>query len=220
VPVYSGDEQREAIAFLGNPASYGAGAERVDIIETQISLVFLAGDHAFKLKRALRLPYFDFSTVDLRRRACEAELVLNRRTAPSLYLEVARLARNPTGAVGFSTEGETLDWVVVMPRFDQSLLFDALARRGRLDGRLLDALADHIADFHRKAEPRPEQGGFAALVSVAETNWQILTALTGGVFASAGVETVRGKWRTALAATRELLEARRRTGTAWDRAAT
>ena len=204
--------QREAIAFLANPASYDAVVEWVEVVETHISLVFLAGDHAHKLKRAVRLPYLDFSTVELRRRACEAELLLNRRTAPSLYLAVARLARSSVGAVGFSTEGETLDWVVVMRRFNQSLLFDALARRGRLDGRLLDALADHIADFHKKAEPRPEQGGFDALAAVAETNCQILTALTGGVFPSGEVEAIRAKWYAALAVARRLLEARRRTG--------
>jgi len=80
------DDQREAIAFLGRPGSYGAGIERVERIETHISLVFLAGDYAYKLKRAVKLPYLDFSTIEQRRAACAAELVLNRRTAPSLYL--------------------------------------------------------------------------------------------------------------------------------------
>ena len=159
--------QAEAVAFLGDPASYDAGVERIDIIETHISRVFLAGERAYKLKRAVRLPYLDFSTAERRHRACAAELALNRRTAPSLYLEVARLARKKDGTIAFSNEGEGIDWVVVMRRSDQSLLFDALARRGELDGRLMDALGDHIADFHKRAEPCPEQGGFGALAEVA-----------------------------------------------------
>src|SRR5215469_7305241 len=76
------DDQQAVIAFLSKPCSYGLAAERVDVIETHVSLVFLAGDHAYKLKRAVKYPYLDFSTPDLRRRACEAELALNRRTLP------------------------------------------------------------------------------------------------------------------------------------------
>ena len=75
-----GDDQRDVIDFLSRPASYGAAVERVDIIETHVSLVFLAGDHAYKLKRSVRFPYLDFSSAEQRRIACEAELVLNRRT--------------------------------------------------------------------------------------------------------------------------------------------
>ena len=82
------DDQRDVINFLSRPSSYGAAIERVDIVETHVSLVFLAGDHAYKLKRSVRFPYLDFSSAEQRRIACEAELLLNRRTAPELYLEV------------------------------------------------------------------------------------------------------------------------------------
>ncbi len=206
------DRQAEAVAFLGDPASYGAGVERVDIVETHISRVFLAGERAYKLKRAVKLPYLDFSTAELRHQACAAELALNRRAAPSLYLEVARLARKKDGTIAFSNEGEGIDWVVVMRRFDQSLLFDALARRGELDGRLMDALADHVADFHERAEPRPEQGGFGALAEVAETSYQVLAGVPGAVFAPGSVAAVLAKWRGALTGARGLLETRCRAG--------
>jgi aminoglycoside phosphotransferase family enzyme len=91
------DDQQDVIAFLSEPSSYGPAIERVDIIETHVSLVFLAGDRAYKLKRAVKYPYLDFSTAEHRRRTCEAELVLNRRTAPTLYLEVRALIRMPDG---------------------------------------------------------------------------------------------------------------------------
>src|SRR5271169_3901454 len=108
------DDQRDAIAFLGDPSSYAGEVERVDIIETHVSLVFLAGDRAYKLKRAVKLPYLDFSTAERRRRVCAAELALNRRTAPALYLNLRRLGRDPTGAVCFSDKAPAIDWVVVM----------------------------------------------------------------------------------------------------------
>jgi hypothetical protein len=79
-----------------------------------VSLVFFAGDRAYKLKRALKYPYLDFSTADERRRACEAELAPNRRTAPTLYLEVRALGRMPDGKIGFAGSGPAIDWLVVM----------------------------------------------------------------------------------------------------------
>src|ERR1700740_705100 len=103
------DDQQAVIAFLTEPSSYGPAIERVDIIETHVSLVFLAGDRAYKLKRSIKFPYLDFSTAEHRRIACEAELALNRRTAPDLYLEVRALTRTANGAIGFGTEGRVVD---------------------------------------------------------------------------------------------------------------
>ena len=118
------DDQRDVIDFLSKASSYGTAVERVDVVETHVSLVFLAGDRAYKLKRAAKFPYLDFSSAEQRRVACEAELALNRRTAPDLYLEVRALTRAANGEVGFGTEGRLVDWVVVMRRFEQAALFD------------------------------------------------------------------------------------------------
>jgi len=108
------DDQRDVIEFLSKPSSYTAAVERVDIVQTHVSLVFLAGERAYKLKRAIKFPYLDFSSAEARRVACETELVLNRRTASDLYLEVRALTRTANGGVGFGTEGPMVDWVVVM----------------------------------------------------------------------------------------------------------
>jgi uncharacterized protein len=206
------DDQRAAIAFLARPSSYGPGIDRVDRIETHISLIFLAGERAYKLKRALRLPYVDFSTVEQRRAACAAELALNRRTAPSLYLNLRRLGRDPAGKIGFIDEGPALDWVVVMRRFDQGSLFDALAQKGGLTEALMDGLSDHIAGFHGAAEQRPERGGAEALGDIAATSHRVLAALPGGVFPAGSVETILERWRAGIAATAPLLTARRAAG--------
>jgi uncharacterized protein len=206
------DDQRETIAFLARPSSYGAGIERVELIETHVSLVFLAGEWAYKLKRAVKLPYLDFSTAELRRAACAAELALNRRTAPALYVNLRPLGRDPAGAVGFSDREPAIDWVVTMRRFDQALLFDALAKTGGLGPRVMDALADHIAAFHDAAERRPDQGGAMAMTEIAVTNHQVLAALQGAGFAAEQVEAILEKWRAALALAGGLLEARRLAG--------
>src|SRR5271154_6719288 len=102
------DSQRDVVAFLRDPSSYPPGAGPVRIIETHASIVFLAGDYAYKLKRAVKSPYLDFSTVARRLAACTTELMLNRRTAPQLYLEVRAISRGPDGAISWGRPEEDL----------------------------------------------------------------------------------------------------------------
>jgi aminoglycoside phosphotransferase family enzyme/adenylate kinase family enzyme len=207
-----GEDQRAAVAFLGDPLSYGGGIERVERIETHISLVFLAGEYAYKLKRAVRFPYLDFTTVERRRVACEAELALNRRTAPAIYREVRGLVRRPDGGISFGEREDAIDWVVVMRRFDQSLLFDALARAGRLDAPLIDRLADHIARFHEKAERRRDFGGAKALAAVAAENQQCLATAEGAGFDPGKIAAIGERTGALLARLAPLLDRRREEG--------
>ena len=206
------DDQRDVIEFLSSVSSYGAATWRVDIVETHASLVFLAGERAYKLKRAVKFPYLDFSSAKKRQVACEAELTLNRRTAPDLYLEVRALTRTANGGVGFGTEGRVVDWVVVMRRFDQAALFDELAKTGRLNASLMTELADHIAAFHQAAEPRPEHGGAAALAAVTETNHRCLMAAQQAGFATQDIAEIRLRSLERLDAVGVLLDRRRATG--------
>jgi aminoglycoside phosphotransferase family enzyme len=206
------DEQQRVIAFLSEPSSYGPAVERVDVIETHASLVFLAGDRAYKLKRAVKYPYLDFSTPERRRRACEAELALNRRTAPTLYLEVRALARMADGRIGFAGTGPAIDWVVVMRRFEQSSLFDALAQTSGLSAPLMYELAEHIADFHAMAERRFDSGGAAALTTIAETNHRCFIEARQAGFAPERIDEIRENSSQRLAAIGGLLDQRRAEG--------
>ena len=204
--------QRAVIDFLSKASSYGAATEPVDIIETHVSLLFLVGDRAYKLKRAVKLPYLDFSTAEQRRAACEAELALNRRTASYLYLEVRALTRDADGGVGFGSEGPTVDWVVVMRRFDRAALFDELAKTHRLNASLMTGLADHIAAFHQAAEPRPGYAGAVALGAVIETNHACLMAAREAGFAAERIIEVRQRSLERLAAVGALLDRRAAAG--------
>ncbi len=164
------DQQGAAVAFLSDPSSYGLPPGGVERIDTHGAMVFLAGDRAYKLKRAVKFPYMDFSTLERRRRFCEAEVALNRRTAPGLYLGALPIMRRADGRLGIGGEGEPLDWVVIMRRFDQSALFDDMARRGVLGVPLVLDLAEEIHRFHAAAEPAPNFGGRAGLRKVADGN--------------------------------------------------
>jgi aminoglycoside phosphotransferase family enzyme/predicted kinase len=162
------EDQAGVIEFLAAPAAHGTAT--VDRIDTHSAIVFLAGERAYKLKRAVRFDYLDFSTVERRRAMCDAEVRLNRRTAPGIYRGVIPITREPGGALALSGSGPAVDWVVEMNRFSQEALFDRLAAAGRLDLELMPALAAAIAELHRIAEPRTDHGGRAGMEWVIEGN--------------------------------------------------
>lgn len=121
------------------------------VIETHISRVFLCGDRAWKLKKAVTLPYVDFGSLQQRRIACEREVALNRRTAPDLYLGCHAVYRDDAGRLTFSRHGEPVEWLVEMRRFPSGSTLDELAARHGLTSSLIEALADAVADFHSRA---------------------------------------------------------------------
>jgi uncharacterized protein len=208
----AGNGQEDVIAFLSNPASYGPGIDRVDVFDTHISKIFLAGDRAFKLKRAVTYPYLDFSIKEQRHRACKAELALNRRTAPELYLEVRRISRAEDGTIGWGDRGAILDWVVVMRRFDQRLLFDSLATNGLLHPPLMQRLVDHIVDFHGQAEPRLDRGGAAAIAEIERSNIDCLHRAGAAYFEPDQIAALHARSLEILQNVAGLLDARRAAG--------
>jgi len=152
-------DQRQVIEFLARPESYGV--DRVERFETHGNLVFLAGADAYKIKRAVRFGYMDFSTLAKRRAACHREVEINRRWAPDLYLGCVPLARRPDGTLALNGTGEVVEWAVHMRRFDQSDLLSTRAERNRLDRRLAMQLAFAVFGSHQKAERASPLSGIA-----------------------------------------------------------
>ena len=134
---------------------------------THSAIVFLSGTRAYKLTRAVRYDYLDFSTRELRRVACE-RAALNRRTAADLYLGVLAITRDSSGRLAFDGTGSPVDHVVHMVRFDQDALFDRLASRGALTIDLMEKLADAVA--HVGAPTRANHGGHAGMAWVINGN--------------------------------------------------
>ena len=139
------DTQQPVIDFLANPATHG-GAE-VQRVDTHAATVFLAGERAIKIKRAVKFPFLDFSTLEKRKAACEAEIEVNRAYAPQIYRGVIAITREGDGfAIGGT--GEPVEWAVKMARFDNSQTLDHLAEAGKIDGQLADALGRVVARAH------------------------------------------------------------------------
>lgn len=207
--------QGAVIAFLSDPASYGAlaaDADRVERIETHGAIVFLVGRLAFKMKKAVRFGYMDFSSLAKRRAACMAELHLNRRTAPMLYRDLIAITRAPDGRLALDGTGEAVEWLVAMNRFEQEARFDRLAASGRLDDVLIDALAEAVATFHAGAERRTEAGGAEECARIIRSNAAEMERHAPGLFAPEAVAMLRDASLARLASGRDLIEARRQAG--------
>ena len=204
------EDQTAVVEFLASPRAHGGAA--VERIETHASIVFLAGSNAWKLKRAVRYDYLDFSNVDRRKAMCEAELRINRRTAPDLYRRVVAVTREADGSLALGGTGVAADWVLEMARFDQDGLFDRLAETGTLDRGLMRSLASAIARFHHAAEARRDHGGRPGMAWVIDGNATGFAEQGAGILDETLCATVTSESRRALVGVGDLLDVRRRDG--------
>jgi uncharacterized protein len=204
------EDQTPIVKFLESPSAHdGAAVERV---ETHASVVFLAGSRAWKLKRAVRYDYLDFSTVDRRKAMCEAELRINRRAAPALYRGLTPVTREPDGSLALGGSGTPVDWLIEMVRFDQEQLFDRLAARDELAHDLMPPLASAIVQFHQSSEARRDHGGTSGLAWVIDGIANGLAEQGSDILDGATCESLMKKARELLSRAGTLPDARRHTG--------
>ena len=140
----------DKVSFLSRPATYSCGPDYMDIRETHMSWVFMAGDRVYKLKKPVRFSYLDFSTLDRREAACRAEVLLNRRLAPDVYLGVAPLTVSRSG-LSISGDGPIVDWLVVMRRLDDNQTLEAALHGARLKLSQVDRITVALGSFYAHA---------------------------------------------------------------------
>ena len=140
----------DKVAFLSRGDAYRPAVAEVARRETHMSHVFLVGDQVFKLKKPVRFPYLDFSTLQRRESACRAEIELNRRLAPDVYQAVVPLVRSAAG-LAIGNGGEVVDWLVVMKRLDENQMLDRVIAAGQLQRWQIDQLASTLVQFYRRA---------------------------------------------------------------------
>ena len=135
----------------------------VELAETHISWVFLAGPDVWKVKKPVDLGFLDFSTAGKRRQACEAEVRLNRRLAPHLYRGVVPVTVDAGGRHHLGGTGETVDWAVHMARLPDSDRADVRLAEGRLDAGQIERVAERLAAFHRQARCDPQTARYGTV---------------------------------------------------------
>jgi aminoglycoside phosphotransferase family enzyme/predicted kinase len=145
--------QDDVLAFLAR------GTERID---THASIVFLAEDRVLKVKRAVKLPFLDYSTLQKRKQACEEELAVNVRNAPAIYRRVVPITREGNG-FAVDGKGPAIEWAVEMARFDEKRTLDHLAAAHAVPVAVADALAEAMLTSHAQA---PVSDGAQWLASI------------------------------------------------------
>jgi aminoglycoside phosphotransferase family enzyme/predicted kinase len=163
------DRSQEVVfRFLADPKTHGL-SEPVKRVDTANAVVFLAGADVYKAKRAVKFPFMDLSTLDKRREACEAEIAVNRASAPQIYLSTLPITRRgQTFALG--GDGEIVEWAVHMRRFDENATLDRIADRGGVSDAIIDKLALVIRHMHARAPLRDAAPAAHALETYIEQN--------------------------------------------------
>ncbi|MDP1537011.1 MAG: hypothetical protein Q8L95_07510 [Burkholderiales bacterium] len=144
---------QDKVAFLRRPEAYGTAPETVEMIETHMSWVFLAGDLVYKLKKPVRCEFLDFSTPEARRHDSEEEVRLNRRLAPDVYLGVVPLVITPEAALQLGGDGRPLDWLVKMRRLPRKFMLDQAIRAGTATASDVRRCILALAAFYRNCAP-------------------------------------------------------------------
>lgn len=149
-PIIGDTLQKEVLSFLGSAEAHGLSAppKRID---THSSVVFLAGQKVYKVKRAVKLPFLDYSTLEKRKFFCEREFSINRELAPYLYQNVVAIRRNAQG-MHIGGAGEIVEWAVQLRRFDESQTLDRLTDAGDLAPQIIRDLATAVATAHSTAK--------------------------------------------------------------------
>ena len=144
-------------------------SDPVERIDTAGAVVFLAGVDAYKVKRAVKFPLMNLSTLDKRREACGAEIEVNRASAPQVYLSALPITRHGR-TLALGGDGEVVEWVAHMRRFDENATLDRIADRGGVSDAIIDKLAPAIRHTHARAPLRDAARGAHALETYIEQN--------------------------------------------------
>ena len=158
--------QARVFAYLTDPAKH----PDVRRIDTHGASVFLEGGRALKIKRAVRFPFLDYSTLAKRRAACDEEIKINRLFAPQIYRRVVPITQRDDGSLEIGGLGAPVEFAIEMNRFDERRTFDHLAEAGPLDPALIDAAAEAIAASHRSAPLAPAEPWIHSIPGIIEGN--------------------------------------------------
>ena len=198
--------QEEIFTFLADPAQH----PNVRRIDTHAAAVFLEGARALKIKRAVRFPFLDYSTLAKRKAACEQEIRVNRRFAPEIYRRVVPITRSADGSLSIGGDGTPVEFAIEMNRFDERQTLDHVAEAGPPDAALVDAIADTIAASHATAPLAPGPAWVETILPIISDNTTEFR--TAGRFPVAAIDRLDEASRVAVSRVRDLLHGRSRNG--------
>ncbi len=198
--------QAAVLSFLAGDIQPHGPVQRID---THCSIVFLEPSRVLKIKRAVKLPYLDFSTLEKRRRACEDEIAVNKRHAPSIYRRLVPITRGRDGlAIGGT--GPVVEWAVEMARFDENKTLDHLAQQDAIRPEFGERLAAILLESHRTATGHEGSPWLASLPVIIDRNTEQFCAES--VLSREEIDRLHELSHQALARNLELLRRRAAAG--------
>lgn len=181
------------ISALMQADAYDSPVGKIELVQTHISFVVLAGDFVYKFKKPVDFGFLDFSTLEKRHHCCEQELLLNRRLCPDIYLGLVTVSREGDG-FAINGSGEVVEYGVKMVRMPEEKMMVNLVRAGQVGRDEIDALVDVLVPFYQQADRNAEIDGFGTAESVAvnvlENFSQTETFIGGGAIDQAQFDTI------------------------------
>ncbi len=153
------------VEAMSNPEFYPHRSQGVELIQTHISYIFIAGDYVYKVKKAVDFGFLDFTTLEKRRHYCNEEIRLNRRLAREIYLGVVEICEDADGNLFLGKGAGTVEYAVKMKRLPQERMLSTLLPEGKVDKSIMKPIAGKMVDFHENAAT----GGEIDLVGGVET---------------------------------------------------
>jgi aminoglycoside phosphotransferase family enzyme len=151
-----------AIKTLLNSRAYPHKPQKIELVQTQMSFIFLTGEYVYKIKKPVNLGYLDYTTLEKRRFFCHQELELNRRLCPHVYLAVVPVVERK-GGLRIEGQGKAIEYAVKMKQLPQDRMMDVLLLRGQVTLEMVARVAEKLASFHQKVETNPEIAAFGRL---------------------------------------------------------
>lgn len=153
------------VEVLLKPETYAHHPQKVELVQTQMSFLFLTGDYVYKVKKPVDLGYLDYTTLEKRRFFCQQEIKLNRRLCPDIYLEVVPIISRQ-GQISLGGEGEIIEYAVKMKQLPEDRMMDKLLPQNMVPEEMVVRVAEKLAAFHDKARTSPELSAYGKLEAI------------------------------------------------------
>jgi len=157
----------EMVQALLDPKAYPEISQRIELMQTQMSFIFLTDNYVYKVKKAVNLGYLDYTTLEKRQFYCYREVALNRRLCPDVYLSVVPITRDKNN-FSIGGQGEAIEYAVKMRRLPQEAMMDVLLTNNQVSSEMVISLAQKLVDFHQRAETNAAISTFGNLDTIAQ----------------------------------------------------
>jgi len=164
----------ELIQALLESRAYLEATQKIEMVQTQMSFVFLTDDYVYKVKKPVNLGYLDYTTLDKRQFYCQREVELNRRLCPDVYLGVVPITREK-GDILVDGQGEIIEYAVKMRRLPEGAMMDVLLAGNQVSPEMVTSVAQKLVEFHQKAKTDANISAFGDLDTISQNTEENFT---------------------------------------------